>query len=93
MALPKVLAAAGAGILGASLIDRRTNIVSDIRQLRLITTALKEVTARAESGRSSVVEMFLEAVDAVPNKECMVWSSGGRAKSSWTFREVDESEF
>lgn len=127
-ALPRVLAAAGAGILAVDFVDRRTNIISDVRSIKNITAMLKELQERADQvgmawealrspltrtlrrplrialarcclpfashvlrqGRCSIAELFIEAVATYPEKECLVWSSGGRAKSSWTFREVDE---
>jgi hypothetical protein len=92
MSVGKIAAATAAALLGAEIIDRNTNVTSDIRSLRLMMSALKELTDRADQGKCSVVELFLECVAAVPNKECLVWSSGGRDKSSWTFKEVDQSE-
>ncbi len=93
MSVGKIAAATAAAVLGLELIDRNTNVTADIRQLRLIMSTLKELESRADQGKCSVVELFLEAVAAVPNKECLVWSSGGRDKSSWTFKEVDQGEW
>ncbi|KAI9024663.1 AMP-dependent synthetase and ligase [Hyaloraphidium curvatum] len=89
MALPIIGAAAG-GVLAAGLLDRRMSLSHDIRTIKVLLGMMKELAARAEQNKSSVVELFLDAADEQPDKECFVWSSGGRAKSSWTFREMDE---
>lgn len=86
-----ILASIASGIVLGEIIDRRTNVAHDVRLLRQMTGLLKDLEQRANAQKCSVVEMFLDGADTVPDKECLRWAPNDRQKNSWTYREVDES--